>query len=156
MSELTLEQRATNYETLLHIQQVQQCLNKFVAELLRRSELHDQSKLATPEVEAFTEHTSKLRATTYGSAEYNAAKDAMAPALKHHYAKNRHHPEHYANGITDMNLIDLVEMFCDWKAATMRHNDGNLRKSITHNADRFSMSPQLVQILDNTVELFDQ
>lgn len=29
-----------------------------------------------------------------------------------------------------MNLIDIVEMFCDWKAASERQLDGNLLKSI--------------------------
>jgi hypothetical protein len=37
----------------------------------------------------------------------------MAPALKHHYENNRHHPEHFKNNIDDMNLIDLIEMLCD-------------------------------------------
>ena len=49
-----------------------------------------------------------------------------------------------------MNLIDIVEMFCDWKAASERQLDGNLLKSIEKNADRFNMDPQLKQILINT------
>jgi len=44
----------------------------------------------------------------------------MKPALEHHYALYRHHPEHFQNGIDDMNLIDLVEMFADWKASSER------------------------------------
>jgi hypothetical protein len=52
-----------------------------------------------------------------------------------------------------MNLIDLVEMLCDWKAASERHNDGNIRKSIEINASRFTISPQLVKILENTADL---
>lgn len=79
----------------------------------------------------------------------------MKPALDHHYAKNRHHCEHMADGINDMNLIDVIEMFCDWKAATLRHNDGNLRKSIEHNAKRFGMQSQLVKIFENTVDIVD-
>lgn len=54
-----------------------------------------------------------------------------------------------------MNLIDLLEMFCDWKAASERHNDGNLRKSIEINATRFGMSPDLVSIFENTMLLVD-
>ena len=54
-----------------------------------------------------------------------------------------------------MTLIDLIEMLCDWKAATVRNKNGNIRKSIEHNADRFKMSPQLKQIFENTVrEMF--
>jgi len=32
-----------------------------------------------------------------------------------------------------------------------RHNNGNIRKSIEINANRFGISPQLVKILENTV-----
>lgn len=338
---LSIEQKATNFETCQHIQKVQEMLHKFIRELLDRGEKHDQSKLETPEVEAFTEFTPKLAGSTYGSQEYNDFKKAMGPALVHHYAKNRHHPEYqrqneewrpivgfeehyevsnygdvrskdriversktgdcfkagkirtqyvtpkgycrlqlqsgenrrnalvhvlvaeaflpnpenkpevnhkngektdnrvsnlewvtnsenllhaYATGlkeatikyvvtcekleittfgclemeaelkkrgyeranasgiwrcinhggkhldlefvgtrferwmnspINDMNLVDLIEMFCDWKAATMRHHDGNLLKSIKINAERFGINPQLVKILENTADLFD-
>lgn len=152
---LTVEHKATNAETLAHIQTVQRFLNMMIIDLLHRSELHDQSKLASPEVEAFTKFTANLAGSTYGSPEYKAACDEMRPALEHHYANNRHHPEHFKNGIDEMNLLDVVEMFCDWKAASMRHNDGNLRKSIEVNADRFGMSPQLVRILENTVDVVE-
>jgi hypothetical protein len=79
----------------------------------------------------------------------------MGTALQHHYDKNAHHPEHYKNGIEDMNLIDIMEMFCDWRAASMRHNNGNLRKSIEINGERFNMSPQLVKIFENTVGILE-
>ena len=46
-------------------------------------------------------------------------------------------------------------MFCDWKAATMRHNDGNLLKSIEINTKRFDIGPQLKKVFENTAELFD-
>jgi hypothetical protein len=119
--------------------------------LLARAEVHDQSKLDLPEVELLTKYTPKLAGVTYGSTEYQQLLAELKPALEHHYANNRHHPEHHKNGIDDMTLIDLLEMFCDWKAASERHNDGNINKSIEKNADRFSMSPQLVKIFENTV-----
>ena len=154
-NEFSLEEQATNFQTSKHIQLVQSLLHRMVTELLHRAEKHDQSKLDRPEVEAFTEYTSKLAESTYGSVEYEGFRKAMKPALDHHYANNRHHPEHFKNGIDDMNLLDLIEMFCDWKAATTRHNNGNLRKSIEVNAGRYDLSPQLVKIFENTVELVD-
>jgi hypothetical protein len=153
--DLTLEQQATNYVTMRHMERVRNLLNLAIIELIKRGEKHDQSKCQKPEVELFTEFTPKLAGVTYGSNEYNSFLSAMKPALTHHYANNRHHPEHFANGVDDMNLLDLIEMFCDWKAATERHNDGNLRTSIEKNAKRFEMSAQLVKILQNTIELFD-
>jgi hypothetical protein len=149
---LTLEEKATNFDTSEHIHNVQLLLHGMVLELLSRAMAHDRSKLQSPEVEAFTITTPKLAGLTYGSDEYRAALREMKPAIEHHYAHNRHHPEYFGEaGVNGMNLLDVLEMLCDWKAATMRHNDGDIRKSITHNAERFGLSPQLVKILENTV-----
>lgn len=156
MENLTLEQKATNYETMRHIERVRNLIGWAVGELLDRAELHDQSKLHHPEVELFTEYTPKLAGCTYGSAEYEGFRKAMGPALAHHYARNRHHPEHFKNGINEMNLFDVLEMLIDWKASSERHHDGNIRKSIEVNANRFGISPQLVKILENTAAMFDE
>jgi len=155
MSDLSLEEQATNYNTCRHIERVRNLLNFAVKDLLERGELHDQSKLEQPEVGFFTEFTPKLAASTYGSPEYNKFREEMKPALDHHYARNRHHPEFHKNGIADMNLLDLIEMFCDWKASSERHNNGNILKSIEINGDRFGMSLQLVKIFENTAKEFE-
>jgi hypothetical protein len=78
-----------------------------------------------------------LATLEYGSDEYQQCLNELKPALEHHYATYRHHPEHFPNGVNDMNLIDLCEVIADWKAASERHNDGNLIKSIEINAKRF-------------------
>src|SRR5690349_18802217 len=108
-------------ETYEHIQTVQRILGGVIDQLQQRAMDHDQSKLVAPEVEVFDEFTSKLRDCTYGSEEYKGYLAAMKPALDHHYAANSHHPEHYSNGIKGMSLLDLIEMLCDWTAATQRH-----------------------------------
>jgi len=72
--------------------------------------------------------------------------------LAHHYAHNRHHPEHFPDGINGMTLMDLVEMLADWKAATERHDDGSLARSLGIQQDRFGITHQLAQILTNTAE----
>ena len=117
---------------------------------------HDASKLESPEVEVFAEYTPKLNNTTFGSEEYYRNLENMKAALEHHYAANRHHPEHFVNGVNDMTLIDLLEMFCDRKASTLRHNDGNLLRSIEINAERFKIDSQLTQILINTARMIDE
>lgn len=156
MSELTLDQKATNYETMKHIMLVQKNLHTVCKHLLNRAEDHDASKLTSPEVEIFTEETKHLAGLTYGSPEYAANLKRIAPALEHHYANNRHHANHFKNGVNDMNLVDVIEMYCDWAASCKRHNDGNLNKSIEHNADRYSLSPQLVKIFENSTFLFGE
>lgn len=46
---MTLEQKACNFETMRHIERVRNILNNFVVDLLGRGELHDQSKLESPD-----------------------------------------------------------------------------------------------------------
>lgn len=146
------EIKAVKDDTWRHIHRVQHFMLVAAVQLLERAHQHDQSKLESPEAELFAEWTPKLAAVTYGSPEYDAFRKELAVALNHHYANNRHHPEHWKNGIEDMNLLDILEMFCDWMAASERHNDGNIRKSIEINAPRFDMSPQLRRLFENTVE----
>ena len=141
------------FKTMRHIETVRNLLGEVIRELLSRAELHDQSKLQSPEREMFDEWTEKLRGVTYGSDEYKAMLAEMSKtALKHHYEHNRHHPQHHPNGIKDMNLIDVVEMFFDWYAATKRHNDGDIYKSIEINQKRDGYSDELKQILKNTCD----
>jgi hypothetical protein len=143
-------------ETQKHIEAVRKYIRFIIDKIDMRGVKHDASKLEGPEVEAFAECTSILKDLTYGSEEYNAQLEKLKPALEHHYAVNRHHPEHFMNGVNDMTLVDVIEMFCDWKASTLRHNDGNLLKSIEINAERFKIDPQLKQILINTARMIDE
>jgi hypothetical protein len=103
-------------DTLVHIARVRDHLGAFIRHLLERSEFHDKSKLSDDEKPAFDRETPKLKSLTFGSDEYKASLAALGPALQHHYKANSHHPEHYRNGIAGMDLMDLVEMFCDWLA----------------------------------------
>lgn len=137
-------------DTKRHIEAVRNLLAIVVLDLAKRSQDHDASKLQEPEKSMFDEYTPKLRALTYGSDEYKSCLVKMGEALKHHYENNSHHPEHYENGVDDMDLMDVVEMLCDWIAASRRHADGSVRDSLIINRDRFKLSPQLYKILCNT------
>jgi hypothetical protein len=137
----TAEHRLRVYHLMLNLAEI----------LVDRGVAYDFSKTIDPEVSVFDEFTPKLATSTYGSEEYKGFLAAMKPALDHHYAENRHHPEHYPNGVTDMTLVDLLEMVCDWKAASERHKDGDIMKSIEINAKRFHITAQLWKILENTV-----
>lgn len=142
-------------ETLEHKKMVLHYMNILIAELLDRAEHHDDSKLEAAELPLFDEYTPKLKATKYDSPEYKGFLEGLKPALEHHYAVNRHHPEHFPNGIKGMTLVDLVEMLCDWKAATLRQRDGNILKSVEINQDRFEYTKELQGIFENTVQLFE-
>lgn len=140
-------------ETYVHILKVQANLNRIVEGLINRGQEHDQTKLHPPEVEYFDQHTANLKNCKYPSPEYTESLKAIKPALDHHYAKNRHHPQHFPDGVGGMNLLDLVEMFCDWDAATQRQNEGNIRRSIQENQQRFGFSDDLKQIFLNSIDL---
>ena len=135
---------------------VRNYINVFIHELLRRQERHDQSKLETPEVEIFEKYTPKLRSTTYGSDEYKKTMEEMKVAIDHHNFHNRHHPEYHSDGIKGMNLVDLMELLADWKSATLRHSDGDIRQSIELNQKRFGYSDELKQILLNTAKFLNE
>ena len=139
-------------DTLLHIKRVAQLMTEAASELIRRANVHDNSKLESPEKEFFDEFTPKLAGSTYGSDEYKEFLKQLKVGLDHHYSKNSHHPEHYGNGVNGFDLFDLVEMFFDWKAAGERHNNGNIYKSIEINKDRFHLSDQTVSIFINTAK----
>ncbi len=138
-------------DTLEHINKVQVRVAEVQANLDTRAAVHDRSKLQEPEKSVFDRMTPVLRTLTYGSDEYKAALVEMGEGLKHHYARNSHHPEHYPNGIAGMSLLDIVEMLCDWKAASERTKQGNIAASLTHNKQRFGIDDQLFSILENTV-----
>jgi Family of unknown function (DUF5662) len=148
-------------KTIEHIALIQRLLLSAQIELARRMVTHDQSKLHSPEWEMYREMIHKLESVTYGSPEYEALRREMLDgALKHHFQHNRHHPEHYENGINGMNLFDVLEMLIDWVASTKNLADADIDKSIEINVKRFGISPQLEQIIRNTVlwiedEFFD-
>lgn len=145
----------SKFKTMRHIETVRNYINLVIKQLIYRAEHHDQSKLQSPEVDIFEEYTSKLRGITYGSEEYKKCLKEIKPALDHHYKANSHHPEHSKIGINGMHLIDLIEWLCDCKAATLRHNDGDIYKSLKINKERFGISGQLYEILKNTVDMLE-
>ncbi len=147
---------STNWHTQKHIDMVRNLLKRFANELECRGIDHDGSKLDYPEVSIFSEYIPKLADSTFGSEEYNKFLKEMSQATDHHYASNRHHPEHFDEGIDDMTLVDVVEMFCDWLAATKRHKDGDIIKSVEINTGRFEISDQLRKIFLNTIEEYQR
>ena len=146
----------SDLETLKHINRVRDFLYLFVFDLIQRAKDHDASKMEEPERQIFGENFKKLSEVEYGSQEYKDLLEKVRPAIDHHYAKNRHHTEFHVNGVNDMTLVDLIEMLADWRAATERNKNGNIRRSLELNAEKYKFSEQLTRIFDNTIkEYFD-
>jgi hypothetical protein len=139
-------------DTLKHMGKVQIRIDQFRDRLLSRGINHDLSKLEEPEKSGYDALVIRLADVPYGSDKYRAALKEAKPTIEHHYAHNTHHPEHWPNGINDMSLLDVVEMLCDWKAASERTKQGSIAQSLTHNKERFGISDQLAAILENTIK----
>lgn len=140
-------------DTKDHIIKVQHRMNDVLTNLAERAAAHDLTKLEEPEKSAY-DRLMEYKAThevVYGSPEYAESLKLLGPALEHHYAHNSHHPEHWPDGIAGMSLLSIIEMLCDWKAASERTKQGSIAQSLAHNQQRFSIDPQLARILENTV-----
>lgn len=143
-------------DTLQHIGRVREFIFRCTDALIIRAADHDKSKTEPPEAEVFDDYCKKLKGLVYGSDEYKAVLKEMKPCVDHHYSLNRHHPEHFPNGIQGMSLIDILEMLCDWRAACERHATGDIRKSVEINQKRFGYSDELKQVLLNTLEVLEK
>ncbi len=128
-------------------------LRKFDWQLRWRALTHDLSKYRWSEAHSFADVTFALWRTTYGTDEYRALLKRIKPAIDLHYRRNRHHPEHFGNGIRDMQWIDTVEMLADWCAAVRRHRDGDIYKSLEINSSRFNYDPHLNDLYRRIVEV---
>lgn len=145
-------------ETREHIACVRYFLHGAIGDLYGRCHKHDASKLVSPEVEAFDIATPKLANLEYGSEEYKESLRELGSALDHHFVHNDHHPEHYENGVRGMSLMALLEMLCDWRAAServkQRTDDPEKVKTfesgLAFNQERFGYSDELAGILLNT------
>ncbi len=133
-----------------HIYQVQNLLNYCIYLLSIRLIDHDYSKTIPPELDGWNEMAGELHERAYGSPEYFAVMEKFKPVIEMHYRNNRHHPEHHTEGIRGMNLIDLLEMVCDWEAAARRGNKHAL-PSLDFNQARFGFSDDLKNIIGNTL-----
>lgn len=139
-----------------HINDVRDKLNIFVRLLLQRGDRHDESKLEEPELSGFAEVNDELPKLVYNSEEYKENLAKLEDTLRAHYGANRHHPQHWENGVNDMDLIDILEMLADWLSSTKRNKGGNLNFSLKDNAERFGIGDQLLAIMTNTIERYFQ
>lgn len=106
-------------DTKIHQSRVSIILSKLGKELVKRGKTHDYSKFQTPEKEFYSEYHDKLDEAPFGSEMYQYYLKQMQPGVTHHYQVNDHHPEHFENGIVDMDLIQMLEMLADITAVSV-------------------------------------
>lgn len=153
VKDYTREELECIIETQKHVECVRGYIQLCISELQNRQAVHDESKFSTEELPSYAEVTPKLKGSTFGSEEYKGFLKQIRPAIDHHQQTNRHHPEFFTDGVNGMNLIDVLEMVCDWIAAAQRHEDVNYERSLMFCKERFRLSDQLVSIIRNTQKI---
>lgn len=146
-----MDTRSAEIVTRTHMQRVSELLGEAAIEMIKRSAIHDRSKLEAVELEPqqrLQDVIARDGHAPFESEEYKRRFETLRPMLDHHFANNSHHPEHYADGVNGMTLFDVIEMFFDWKAASERGEEASM--NITKACERFKVSPQLESILRNT------
>lgn len=137
-------------DTMKHKNNIVKVATPILQEFEDRITHHDDSKLQTPEKPCYDKYIPMLKTAKYGTKEYYEIRAHMATeGLDHHYKVNRHHPEHFRNGCKDMNLVDLIEMLCDWKAASLL-SDTSFEKGFESNCQRFHISGDVKDLLWRT------
>ena len=137
-------------DVVKHRENVKNRLMFLADELYKRAEHHDDSKLAYPEIEWLIEMDKEPR-YDYGTPEYFDKMKRWQKFFDHHYKNNRHHPDHFTNGIDDMNLVDLCEYVIDIISYFNELHVHDALETINKQSGRFGFDEQLEQILKNTL-----
>lgn len=133
-----------------HKKWVAEYMQMVANDLFRRAAVHDNSKFDPEEFDVYEKAFPDLQKYAYGTPEQQAVYEQIRPALNHHFQANYHHPEHYENGINGMSLLDVIEMVCDWMAASKRSQTG-IDRGLEINKERYGISDQLFEIIVETV-----
>ena len=137
-----------------HIAIVQKHLQSFIDALEKRAQLHDLSKLSLDEFGGFVEINQIAREHPYGSEEYKESLKGNE-TIKLHFSRNSHHPEFYPNGMADMSLLDIIEMVCDWKAASETYGQISFEDSLEIRQDRFKLTPEQLVLIRLVADLLE-
>jgi len=153
-TKIKIQGKRVRETTLEHIRRVNSMLIVCANVLLRKAINHDSTKLEEPEVGIFEKFGNAFRDVPYGSPEYYRITNLpeFQEAVKHHHKHNPHHVEFFKEGALGMDLFDIIEMVCDWKAACERNPGGLLEYHIKVNFERFNIPVDLQKVILNTLK----
>lgn len=120
-------------------------------DLFHRAAVHDNSKFEPEEFEPYDVAFPELQKYPYGSEELKTVYKSIKPAIQHHFQNNDHHPEFSKDGINDMTAIQLIEMVCDWLAASER-SQTSIMTGLEINKERYGIDDQTYRIIVNTAK----
>jgi hypothetical protein len=101
-----------------HRAHISTAMHRVTALLEHRALAHDLSKLRDDEFDGFSRINAAARINKFGSPEYDAGLAQEKPTVDLHFSRNSHHPE-----CGPMGLFDVIEMVCDWWAASRCYSD---------------------------------
>ena len=141
-----------------HRSRVRKWLQHFSNILEQKGKEHDQSKLEEPEFSQWCKMDEEPR-YKYGTKEYNEKLKRFEYLFKMHWTdkRNRHHPEHFElmskdeRIFNDRDLIDLVEMLCDWLGYRNCISYKEAKTLVEQQCKRFGFSEELQSLLMNTL-----
>lgn len=125
-----------------HITEVRRAILRVRHDLESRAEAHDLSKWSPEEFPGFTRINATARQHPYGSEEYKASIRAEKPTVKRHQEGNSHHPEAHEPFLYEMGWLDLIEMVCDWWAASQTYGTTPWPEVLQRQRERWKWSPE--------------
>lgn len=91
-----------------------------ITNLMSRAFKHDRSKEYNyEEFEGYVMMRQEFKGVEYNTDEHRRITAKYQYVIDLHYKNNDHHPQHFKNGVLDMNRMQLHEMVCDWVGAMM-------------------------------------
>ncbi len=146
-----MEGNSTRDSIINHRRAVQRWMQQFAITLLRRAENHDNSKLKSPEFELWEQMDSEPK-YAYGTKEYFEKMDRYRPLFELHWKNNRHHPEHFERSYDDIDLIDILEMICDWLSYKDNLTYTQASELVSMQCERYNFSEELRELILNTLK----
>lgn len=125
-------------------------VTKLIEELLLRANLHDISKLTSEEFDGFAKSIYYLKGPWGQEARPPEILKRLKQSLVTHYAYNDHHPEYFQNGMKDMDLIQMLELIVDWRAAMIGQGNHDIEETLRVGQERFKYPDYVKDILRNT------
>lgn len=109
--------------------------------LKKRGECHDASKFNLPERKPYI-YLSWWHKCKNEGIDYNYPANVeteVNAAIEHHKKINLHHPESHKD-VNDMELLDIVEMVCDWTAMAQEYRNKSCYSYAIENINNWSFS----------------
>lgn len=151
-------------DTRKHQQLVAESMMACVKRLIDKAISHDNSKFSEKEKPFYMDPVWVLNNENieYGSERYKETYRKMGPGWDHHSHNNDHHPEFFENfavqtlndPIRAMDLFALLEMLCDWIAASKRKGNSSAF-ALEAMKKKYQVDEQLEAILRNTLGIVE-